>query len=597
MLSSGKLGSARVREEELHEAYGRVSLTGKASKRKPASLLYAVDESPPPLITAFNGVQHVGLIAINLVYPLLVFRLAETPVPLTTNLLAIGLLVLGIGTFLQALRVGPIGSGYMCPSTFTAAYLGPSLLAVKTGGLPLLFGMTLFAGALEAAFSKLLDRMRPIFPPEVTGLVIFMIGWGAAIAGLRSMLSADAAPLRSNEFWVSALTLSTMVALNVWGRGAARMLCALFGLVVGYAAAAATGLLEGKQFAAVADAAWVGLPSFDHLSWSFDTALALPFGIACIAAAMKALGSMTMCQRMNDADWVRPDMKSARGGVLADGAATMVAGAMGSVGTNSATVCVGLASATGVGSRKVAYAIGIAFVLLGLTPKLAALLAVMPRPVMIAALLFAMAFIIINGLQVMTSRLLDARRTLVIGLSIVAGGAVEVFPQLAASAPKPLVPLIGSSLAFSILIALLLNLLFRVGIKKTVTLTMAYGEINPEKIEKFFKSHGATWGARPDVVSRATFGVIQLLDAVRETCWRSGPVEISASFDEFNLDVRASYEGELLEFPEQRPSNSDIVADENGARLLAGFMLRRCADRLRSESRAGRSSVLLHYDH
>ena len=116
--------------------------------KKPASLVYGVEESPPPLVTVLNGVQHVGLIAINLVYPLLVFRAVDTPTPLVTNLLAVAMVVLGIATFLQALRLGPVGSGYMCPATFTAAYLGPSLLAVKTGGLSLLFGMTLFAGAL-----------------------------------------------------------------------------------------------------------------------------------------------------------------------------------------------------------------------------------------------------------------------------------------------------------------------------------------------------------------------------------------------------------------------------------------------------------------
>jgi NCS2 family nucleobase:cation symporter-2 len=567
------------------------------AKRKPPNIVYAVNESPPPLVTALNGVQHVAVIAINLVYPLLIFRLADVPLPMIANLLAIGMLVLGIGTFFLASRFGPFGSGYMCPSTFTAAYLGPSLLALKAGGLPLVFGMTLFAGVLEAAFSKLLDRMRPVFPPELSGLVIFMIGWGAAIAGLRTLLAADAKPLTSDEFWIAAITLSTMVALNVWGKGTARMLCALIGLIVGYAAAAAMGLLEGQQFAAVADARWIGLPTFNHLSWSFDTALMLPFAVAAIAVTMKAVGTITMCERMNDADWVRPNMRVARSGVLADGAATVVAGALGAVGTNTATPSVGLASATGVASRNVAYAAAIIFVLLGLTPKLAALLAIMPRAVMVPALLFAMSFIIINGLQVMTSRLLDARRTLVIGLSITAGSAVEIFPQLAAAAPKPFASLIGSSLAFATLIALLLNLLFRLGIKKTVTLTIDHDDIDPERVEKFFKSSGATWGARPDVVSRATFGVIQLLDAIRETCWRSGAIEISASFDEFNLDLRASYVGEPLEFPERRPSNQEIMASERGATLLAGFMLRRCADRLRSQSRDGRATVFLHYDH
>jgi NCS2 family nucleobase:cation symporter-2 len=122
-------------------------------------------------------------------------------------------------------------------------------------------------------------------------------------------------------------------------------------------------------------------------------------------------------------------------------------------------------------------------------------------------------------------------------------------------------------------------------------------DIDPEKIEKMFGTQGAIWGARPDVVNRATFGVIQLLDAIRGTCWTSGPIRITASFDEFNLDVRAAYAGEPLDFPQERLSDCEIAANEDGARLLAGFILRRCADRLRSESHTGQATVVLHYDH
>ena len=74
--------------------------------KKPASLIYGVDDTPPPLVTALNGIQHVGVIAINLVYPLLIFRAAGAPVDLITNLLAIGMLVLAVGTFLHAHTAG-----------------------------------------------------------------------------------------------------------------------------------------------------------------------------------------------------------------------------------------------------------------------------------------------------------------------------------------------------------------------------------------------------------------------------------------------------------------------------------------------------------
>jgi NCS2 family nucleobase:cation symporter-2 len=139
--------------------------------------------------------------------------------------------------------------------------------------------------------------------------------------------------------------------------------------------------------------------------------------------------------------------------------------------------------------------------------------------------------------------------------------------------------------------------LFRIGIKRTVRLTLQRDEVDMEMIEQFLKSSGATWGARPEIVSRATFGLIQLLDAIRDTSWRAGPVEISVSFDEFNLDIYAAYDGEPLEFPQERPSARDIVESEDGVRRLAGFMLRRCADRLRSQSKDGRASLFLHYDH
>ncbi len=565
--------------------------------KKPAGIVYGLDEAPPVLVTAGNAVQHVALISINLVYPLLIFRLADVPVSGVASLIAVGLMVLGAGTLLQAHRLGPVGSGFMCPATFTAAYLSPSLLAVKAGGLPLLFGMTLFAGMLEALFSRLLTRLRPYFPTEISGLVIFMIGISAAMAGLRLLLGADAEPVTPAEWSVAGMTLASMAAFNVWGRGIVRMLCALEGLAVGYVAAGLAGLLGGAQFESVERVAWIALPSVQTTGWSFDLALVVPFAIACLAVAMKAVGTITVCQRMVDADWVRPDMRSATRGVLADGVSTMLAGIVGAVGTNTSTPSVGLAAATGVASRRVAYAIGGLFIALGLLPKLATMLAVMPRAVMVAALLFTICFIMVNGLQVITSRLLDSRRTLVIGFSIVAGVAVEAFPIIAAAASPGFAPLIGSSLVFSTVIALLLNFIFRVGVKQTVTFKVESAPVDAEKLEQFMEASGAAWGARRDIIDRAKFNLAQSLEVIMDSCEPQGPVEIAATFDEFNLDLRVSYVGPPLELPEKRPTNEEIMESEDGQRRLAGFMLRRHADRVLATHRAGRSVILFHFDH
>jgi xanthine permease XanP len=564
--------------------------------KKPANIIYAIDESPPRLVTILNGLQQVGVIAINLVYPLLVFRAVGAPVELVSSLLSAGMVVLAIATFLQAKRLGPVGSGFMCPATFTATYFGPSLLAAKIGGLPLVFGMTIFAGVLEAALAPSLNRLRAVFPPEVSGLVIFIIGLSGGIAGLRALFGPGAASVLPAEWATGALTLGAMIALNVWGRGAARMFCALIGLVVGYVAAALAGLVNANVWSVVAATPWFALPSF-YFSWSFDLALVAPFAIASVAAAMKAAGTITVCQKMNDADWVRPDMKSVTRGVLADGVSTVLAGAAGALGTNTATPSVGLAAATGVASRSVAYAVAAIFLFLGFFPKLPALLGLMPRPVIVAALLFAVSFIMINGLQIMVSRLLDARRTLIIALSTIAGMAIEAFPSISTSAPAPFAPLVGSSLVLATVTALMLNLIFRIGVKRTATLTIEDREIDPEAIDRFFHTNGATWGARPEIVKRAAYGTTQLIDAIASDYLRDGPIVVEASFDEFNLDVRVTYQGEQLTFPDQRPSLAEIRENDDGARLLAGFMLRRNADRTRSEWKDGCARVLFHFEH
>ena len=604
---NGKVSTASAEERRPHQssntirsflrrAYSAPILP--ATAKKPSSLIYGADDRPNIVIALSNGVQHVGLISINLVYPLLICRAVDAPIPMVANLLSVGMIVLSFGTLIQVLRLGPIGSGYMLPSTFTASYFAPGLIAARIGGLPLVFGMTIFAGALEALVAPMLNRLRTFLPVEVSGLVIFMLGIAAGLAGLRTLLGPTATPVSSAEWLVAAITLGGITALNVWAKGLARMLCALIGIITGYVVALAAGLLNPALWTLVDQADWLGIPRFGHVAWSFNATLVAPFAIASLAAAMKAAGTLTICEKMNDATWVRPDMRSITRGVLSDGLATMVAGLAGTAGgVNTSTPSAGLASATGVASRNIALVAATIFFLLGFCPKLTAVLAIMPRAVVVAALMYAVTFIMINGLQIMMSRMLDVRRTFVLGLGILGGLTMEVFPKSVNLMPSEVAAVAGSSLVASTAIALVLNLVFRIGVRKTATLSVEREQIDPQKIENFFFDQGKAWGARQDVTNRASFGVIQLVEAIAETCWQTGKMVVRASFDEFKMEIAVTYPGAPLEFPEERPSIEQIRDREDGERLLAGFMLRRNADRVRSGIQDGRCTVSFHYDH
>ena len=566
--------------------------------KKPPSIAYAVEDRPPLAVTVLSGLQHVGIIAIALVYPLILSREAGLSLDQTSDVLATTMLILGLGAVLQSLPRGALGAGYLCPPVCTAAYLGPSLLAVKTGGLSLAFGMLAFGGLIEAALSRLLRPLRPYLPPEISGLVVVLIAVALGSLAFRSLLGIGMPqPEHLPHFIVAALTLGTMVGLSVWSRGIPRIFCALIGMAVGYAAAVLNGALTAADLQAVQAAPLVSPPGFAGDGWSWHATLAIPFAIAALANCVRTIGDVTICQKINDADWVRPDMRSISGGALANGVTNVLGGMFGAHGVSTYTSSVGLAAATGVTSRQVGYAIGAIFIVLAFMPKASAVFLVMPAPVVGAATLFTAAIIFINGLQIITSRLLDARRTFVIGLSFMAAMAIELYPAFFDALPEATQPFFGSSLVLGTVTALVLNLVFRLGVRRTRRLVVDPQHVDPAAIEAFMETHGAAWGARRDVIDRAGFDLAQSIETIVDSGVATGPLEIEASFDEFSLDLRVSYDGPQLELPEVRPSNEEIMASEEGARRLAGFMLRRHADRVQATHKAGRSTILFHFDH
>jgi len=356
-------------------------------------------------------------------------------------------------------------------------------------------------------------------------------------------------------------------------------------------------VLGDADFARVAATPLLAAPALDHLGWSWDSGLVLPFAIAALAACLQTVGCMTTCQKINDADWVRPDMRSAERGVLADAVGTMSAGLLGTVGVNASPTCVGVAAASGVTSRRVAYAVAAIFAGLAFMPKAASILAVMPRPVIGAALLYSASFVFVNGLQIISTRLLDARRTFVIGLSFMIGFAADAFPAYVALAPAKIQPIVGSSLVLGLVCALALNIVFRLGSTRTGRLRVDPAAPDPDRIEHFMTNQGAIWGARRDIIDRASASLLQSIETVVDACAPNGPVDVEANFDEFNLDMVISYQGKALGFPARRPTDDEIMQSEEGRRKLAGFLLRRLADSVEATHGDGRATIRFHFDH
>jgi hypothetical protein len=97
------------------------------------------------------------------------------------------------------------------------------------------------------------------------------------------------------------------------------------------------------------------------------------------------------------------------------------------------------------------------------------------------------------------------------------------------------------------------------------------------------------------IVGVASFAAHQAVEAVVEYCAPPGPIKLRASFDEFDVDLQVLYHGSELEFPDQPPSRQELLTFEDDQRRLAGYLIRRQADRVTNTS--GESALSLHLKH
>jgi xanthine permease XanP len=567
--------------------------------KKPTDIIYGVDDDPPLATTLLLGFQHIFILSIAFIFPVvIVSEIGGTPED-AENLICMAMLATGLGTILQGINKGPIGSGYLCPLVNGPAFVPASLLAGKAGGLALIFGMTAIAGVFEVLFSQVVGRLRKYFPPEVTGTVVLMVGVEVIPIAVPKFFGIDSTHLEPQllPFLVALATLAVTAGFNVWGKGKLRLYSLLIGMAAGYLISFATGILTIDHIRLILDSAVFQFPEMDHFGMSFSAALLVPFMVAGLSSALKTMGDLTTCQKINDSDWKRIEMGSISRGMLACGVGNIASGILGALGQSVSSSNIGLSIATGATSRRIGYAAGGILMLMAFFPKLAAIFVIMPTPVMGASLIFAVCFMIIAGIQIIMSRMIDARKTFVVGLSIIFGLSFDSVPELYGGLDPMVATFFSSSLAMATICAVVLNVLFRLGISQKVDFEIDTKTDTSEKIFQVMERQGSAWGARREVIMNVIAALNELLEAAPFLDLRDKNIAVSVQFDEFNLDARAVYDGKPFNIPSAMPC-IESLEDANDAYLaMAAFMMGRYADKISFSIKDGKTQIHLHFEH
>ena len=575
----------------------RIAERGAGARKKPANLIYDVEEHPPLPVALVLALQHVVIISVGWIFVVVVVSGIGGTTKQAEGVIRMAMIASGVATVLQAMTKGPVGSGYLCPFSCGPAYIPASILAGKAGGLPLLIGMTTVSGVFEMFLSRVIHKMRMLFPPEVTGLVVAMVGIALIKMGSTRFFGYNNGVLNEHTTIVALITLVVMVTPTVWSKSKLRLYPVLLGLLVGYAAAFGFGILKLIDFQVVSEAPLVSLPGRSAGSgWAFSMGLLAPFLIASLSSVLKTVGDLTLCQKINDSHWKRTDMKSVAGGILAGSIGTTLSGLIGGVGQSTFSSNIGLSMATGVTSRAVALPAGLMLVALACFPKLAAAFSVIPAPVMGAVLVYVACFMILGGLQVMTSRMLDVRRTFVVGIAMIFGLSVDMVPGLFQHVPSVLQPIFSSSLSLATVLVVALNLLFRLGVAKIQTIQLSPERDSLDTIFSFMEEQGGAWGMRKEVEERAAEAIYECTVSLRGLHVTS-PVTVRARFDEFKLEVDVDYDGPPIHLPERPPAAEELSNGEQALAMLSGYIIRQHADRVTVSCTNGHSRVHLHFDH
>ena len=385
---------------------------------------YEPNEVPPPLLAVGAGLQAAAVILAPIVLGVvIVARIAEQPESYLSWAVFAALLVSGVTTVLQAVRVGRIGSGYVLIMGTSGAFIAVCVAALTEGGPSTMASLVVVSSLFQFALAARLSLLRRIFTPVVSGTVIMLIAATVmpvvfdTLKEVPDGTSPVAAPV------AAATTLAVVAALVLRAPSSLRLWSPVIGIAVGCAVAAPFGLYDVQQ---VLDAPWVGAPlsawpGFDVTPGVEFWALLPAFVVVTLVGAIETVGDGVAIQRVSQRSPRATDFRVVQGALNADGVGNLLSGIGATLPNTTYSTSISLAEVTGIAARRVGVVIGVIIAALAFFPKAAALLIAIPGPVAAAYITVLLALLFVQGMKIVVQDGLDHRKAAVAGVSFWVG--------------------------------------------------------------------------------------------------------------------------------------------------------------------------------
>jgi xanthine permease len=424
---------------------------------------YSDPNSMPPMGQAVPlGLQHVlAMFASNVTPSIIVAGAAGLAFGSAEQiyLIQMAMLFAGVATIFQTMGFGPVGARMPIMQGTSFAFVGVLAGISATQGLGVALTACVIGGLIHFALGSVIGRIRFLFPPLVTGLVILAIGLYLIPVGIKYAAggAADfqmaAESFGSLKHWTVALTVIIVALLFKFKTsGALSNAAILIGLLAGYAAAAMLGMVSMAGFQ---KASWV--TSIQVLPYGFEFSLGAVIAVTLVSivSAVETVGDTSATAKAG-AGRDATDAEIA-GATYADGLGTAVAGIFGGLPNTSFSQNVGIVGMTGVMSRHVVTIAGVIMVICGLLPKIGALIASMPLPVLGGGVIVMFGMVAAAGMNVLSEVKMTRRNMVIIAISLTTGLGLNLVPTAVQYLPGIWKTLATSAVAPTAFLAIVLN--------------------------------------------------------------------------------------------------------------------------------------------
>ena len=471
--------------------------------------VHPVDEVLPGPRLAALGIQHVlvmyaGAIAV----PLIIGRALKLNPEDVAFLISADLFVCGLATLIQSFGATQwfgIKLPVMMGVTFAA--VGPMVAMANANpgidGARMIFGAIIGAGIVAMVIAPVVSRMLRFFPPVVTGAIIVVIGaslmriginwifgnpvgptapkliapenaaWLKAVTDLAAQPGSTLPPLPAgftvtasmpnpayapiSGMLISAVVLASILLIARFGKGFVANIAVLLGIVIGGVLTAALGMMH---FDKVGQAGWFAIVEPLRFGMPiFDPVLIITMVLVMIVVMIESTGMFLALGEMTGKKVTQPMLSA---GLRTDGLGTVIGGLFNTFPYTSFSQNVGLVGVTGVRSRFVCVAGGIILMILGLVPKMGALVEALPTFVLGGAGLVMFGMVAATGIRILSNVDFKTNRhnLFVVAVSVGFGMIPLVAPDFKMWLPHAVHPLLESGILLASVAAVLLNAFF-----------------------------------------------------------------------------------------------------------------------------------------